>query len=410
MEREKAHLGYRRLANDEHGPRAGSWIVRHYLGKNTYQLERIGLSDDLTNADGVDILSFDQAIEQARARMAVRAENTPGKAKRPWTVQDAIDDYLAYLNSEEKSERDARYKAEAFILPKFGQHEIASLDVDELRKWLTNLSETPARVRTAKTGKRAKKQQYRELKRSDQDALRRRKATANRVLTILKAALNRAFHDGKVKSDSVWRRVKPFKKVEAARQEFLSVPEARRVMNACEPDFRSLVQAALLTGCRYGELCRFQVKDFDPDNETIRVRVAKSGKPRDVILTTEGLSFFNQLVAGRGRAETILLRQDGSAWQTSQQIRPMKEACERAKIEPAVGFHALRHSWASLAVMGGVPLLVVAGNLGHSDTRMVEKHYGHLTKDYQKQQINKGAPKFGIKSKSSVVRLHNASR
>jgi hypothetical protein len=41
-------------------------------------------------------------------------------------------------------------------------------------------------------------------------------------------------------------------------------------------------------------------------------------------------------------------------------------------------FHALRHTWASLAVMGGVPLLVVAKNLGHVDTRMVEKHYGHL--------------------------------
>ena len=34
--------------------------------------------------------------------------------------------------------------------------------------------------------------------------------------------------------------------------------------------------------------------------------------------------------------------------------------------------------WASHAVMNGVPLIVVAKNLGHSDTRMVERHYGHL--------------------------------
>jgi integrase len=41
-----------------------------------------------------------------------------------------------------------------------------------------------------------------------------------------------------------------------------------------------------------------------------------------------------------------------------------------------VSFHILRHSWASLAVMAGVPLLVVAKNLGHADTRMVENITG----------------------------------
>jgi integrase len=37
-------------------------------------------------------------------------------------------------------------------------------------------------------------------------------------------------------------------------------------------------------------------------------------------------------------------------------------------------FHILRHTWASLAVMNGTPLLVVAKNLGHADTRVVEEH------------------------------------
>jgi hypothetical protein len=36
-------------------------------------------------------------------------------------------------------------------------------------------------------------------------------------------------------------------------------------------------------------------------------------------------------------------------------------------------FEHLRHTRASLAVMNGVPLMVVAKNLGHADTRMVEK-------------------------------------
>jgi integrase len=65
----------------------------------------------------------------------------------------------------------------------------------------------------------------------------------------------------------------------------------------------------------------------------------------------------------------------------------------------------LRHTWASLAVMAGVPLLVVAENLGHVDTRMVEKHYGHMTKSYVADAIRAGAPKFGFKADRKVVAL-----
>jgi integrase len=69
---------------------------------------------------------------------------------------------------------------------------------------------------------------------------------------------------------------------------------------------------------------------------------------------------------------------NGSKWQPSDQGRPMKEAAARAKIKPHISFHGLRHTWASLAAMNSVPLLVVAKNLGHKDTRMVEYHYRHL--------------------------------
>ena len=40
--------------------------------------------------------------------------------------------------------------------------------------------------------------------------------------------------------------------------------------------------------------------------------------------------------------------------------------------------------------MNGVPLIVVAKNLGHSDTRMVEKHYGHLAPSYVAVAIRAG--------------------
>jgi integrase len=84
----------------------------------------------------------------------------------------------------------------------------------------------------------------------------------------------------------------------------------------------------------------------------------------------------------------------------------MRDACERAKIKPAISFHCLRHSWASLAIMNGVPPLVVAKNLGHADGRMVEKHYGRLAPSYIAEVIRAGAPRCGFSPDRKIAALH----
>ncbi len=153
--------------------------------------------------------------------------------------------------------------------------------------------------------------------------------------------------------------------------------------------------AALATGCRFGELAALQVRDFNRDSGTLHVRTSKSGKARHVVLTEEGVELFSRLAAGRPGVELMLRKPDGDRWAKSNQSRPMAAACERAKIEPPANFHCLRHTWASLAVMASAPLIVVARNLGHADTRMVEKHYGHLSKSYVADAIRAAAPRFG---------------
>jgi hypothetical protein len=80
----------------------------------------------------------------------------------------------------------------------------------------------------------------------------------------------------------------------------------------------------------------------------------------------------------------------------------MEEAVAAAKIKPVITFHGLRHTWASLAVMGGMPLMVVARNLGHVDTSMVEKHYGHLAPSYVAEAVKRHAPRYGVKDETNV--------
>ena len=216
----------------------------------------------------------------------------------------------------------------------------------------------------------------------DDDAIRRRRASTNRTLTILKAALNKAWRGGKVASDAAWRRLEPFEGADAARVRYLTIAEAKRLINASKADFRLLVRAALATGARYGELADLRVSDFNPDSGTLHIRTSKSGKGRHIVLADEGVSLFASQAAGRPTNAVLLPKEDGGEWKSAHQARPMKAACKSASIDPEANFHCLRHTYASHAIMNGAPLLVVAKNLGHSDTRMVERHYGHLAPSY----------------------------
>jgi len=394
------HIGYRRLKGRKGRPAvAGTWVARHYVGGRSYIVEKIGVADDFSDADGTIILSFAQAQDKARTRMVLRARSAGG-ITGPLTVRAAVEGYLEFLEAHGKSAVDARHRANAHICPKLGDVEVSSLTPTMLRKWLANVARALPRART----RPGKPQQHRAFDGSD-EAIRRRKSSANRTWTILRAALNHAFRDELVASDAAWRKVKSFKDVDAARVRYLTVEQARRFLNATDSEFRPLAQAALQTGCRYSELARLEVADFNPDSGTLAIRRSKSGKARHVVLSDEGVLFFRQLTIGRADSEIMLRKAGGEAWRASHQLRPMAQACINARVAPQISFHGLRHTWASHAVMNGVPLLVVAKNLGHADTRMVEKHYGHLAPSYIADAIRAGAPRFGMVESSSLRML-----
>jgi integrase len=147
------------------------------------------------------------------------------------------------------------------------------------------------------------------------------------------------------------------------------------------------------------------VSDFNPDAGTLSIPDPKPGKPQHIVLSRDGVEFFDQVTAGRGGSEAMFLKADGSRWLPDHQAEPMRQTNKRAKISPPINFHGLRHTWASHAVMNGMPLLVVAKNLGHSSTRMVEKHYGHLAPSYVTQAVRAHAPRFGATGASKVKKL-----
>ena len=383
------------------GKRANSWLAKYRdpdTGERTQR--RLGSADDHAETDGELILTYYQAAEAARAFFAECQRGEPGAAARgPYTVADAIADYLANMRQRgAKSASDTRNRLEAHALPELGEIEVAKLTAKRLRAWQRNLVEKPPRRRTRK----GELQRHAEMI-GDPDEPRRRRASANRTMTALKAALNHAWREGKVPSDDVWRRVTPFKQADAARLRYLSTDEIARLVNTAEGSFRRLIQAALYTGARYGELTRMVVADFNPDAGTVEVRESKSGKARHIVLTGQGIAFFELAAAGRDATALLFPRANGGAWTSSQQQRPMREACERAGIVPPATFHAIRHSYASHLAMQGVPFAVIAANLGHADQRMVEKHYGHLAPSYVADTIRRVGLGYDVPGDDSTV-------
>lgn len=395
---EGLHLGYRKNRS------GGKWVVRRYLGAEKYAVETIASADDRQDADGETILTFFDA--QDRARVLAAKARGPAGPTGPYTVGDALDAYLARLEDEgSKSLLDAKSRIATHIRPALGATPLVDLDDTKLRGWAKAMADRPRHVR----GKRD--QPSRALaEAATEDERRRRKASANRVLTIVKAALNQAYRDGKVESDRAWRSAKPFREVGSARVRYFTMAEVGRLLNAAQGEFRALIRAALYTGARYGELCSVRAGDLNADSGTLYVGKSKSGKARHVVLTEEGQRFFSALAAGRSSDALLLCKADGSAWGPSHQLRPMAEAMKGARITGG-SFHILRHTAASHNVMNGVPIGVVAANLGHADTRMTERHYAHLAPSYVAEQLRKFAPTFSdFNERSNVTPIEGRSR
>ncbi len=389
-------LGYRR------GAKGGTWIAKFRDADGERRIEALGAADDARDADGLTVFSFSQAQERARAWFQRKAREQASDfvpLDHPYTVADALAEYRAdYTLRSGKATDRLDTSAAAWILPELGAVPLEKLTKGRIVAWHQKMAETPPRLRT----KPGVAQKHRAPDASP-DAIRQRRSTANRVMTILKAALNHSHREGRCAGDDAWRTVRAFREADAVRLRYLSEDEARRLTNACQPDFRALVTGALLTGCRYGELAAMTVDDFSPDAGTIRVRVSKSGRPRHVVLTQEGRDFVAQLAAGKPGSVRLFVRGYGKPWGKSEQQRPLSAACTAARIDPPVNFHALRHTYASRLAMRGVPLAVIAVQLGHADTRMVEKHYGHLSPGYVAETVRAAFGSLGIVEPSNMM-------
>ena len=249
-------LGYYR------GAVAGSWVARCYRGAGVYATEALGIADDTFEADGFKVLDYWQAQDHARRwgqRQRLIAEGLLREGS--YTVYNAVTDYLAEIHAEKSpaAVQGAKYVFDAWVLPDLGAIQVEKLTTDRINRWRT--SSPPSPSASAPSGRRP----------SPPPANRRRRRRPPRPQGHRQPHPDDA--QGRAQSclpcragflDSAWRKVKPFKKVDEASCAISSRRRPARLVDACAEDFRKMVQAALLTGCRYSELARLKAGNFQP--------------------------------------------------------------------------------------------------------------------------------------------------
>src|ERR1700750_2065191 len=181
----------------------------------------------------------------AKAPATVASQN--GNGNEPivrLTVRQAMYRYIDYKHQKGQPVGDLISRSNVHILQTLGDLVVSELTAEQLRRWLATMAAAPAQRRA-----KGSKPQFRPEPTTDEEH-RQRRASANRVLTMLKAALNHAYDEAHVASRDAWgRRLAPFEKVEVARVRYLTVAEAERLINTCAQEFRALVRAGLETGC-----------------------------------------------------------------------------------------------------------------------------------------------------------------
>jgi integrase len=179
-------------------------------------------------------------------------------------------------------------------------------------------------------------------------------------------------------------------------QEFdwLTRDDAGRIVEKSSGYWRPMVVLALNTGMRLGEIEALRWCDLDLKRGVVRVMrswwkgnvftTPKSGKPREIPLNPTTMSTLKDHPRMVG-CEFVFHSFRGNVIGKSDCHRGLVGICTDAGVR-AVGWHVLRHTFASHLVQAGVPLKAVQELLGHSTITMTER-YAHLSPDVRREAV-----------------------
>jgi integrase len=337
----------------------GTWIARSRQSDGKQVFDSLGSLEDMP-AHG----RFDAAVHRVNEWLQGLEAAGPDKTVR--TVEDACVAYVVHLRESrgDKAAADAQARYDRWVK----SHPIAKMQLhqltrDECREFRRTLATSPV------------------LDSKGQTKRERSKDTVNRDMTSLRAALNFAFNEGKVKTDFAWREsLKPFPKAGRRRELYLDREQRHQLMAKADPDLSLFLQGLAAVPLRPGAVAALKVADFDRRLSTLKVGKDKHGQDRKLSLGSRVAQLFCESCEGKERDVAIFTRSTGEMWNKDSWKHPVKHAVRAAGLPEETTAYTLRHSIITDLVHDGLDLLSVAQISGTS-VAMIEQHYGHLRGD-----------------------------
>ena len=354
-------LGYRRNEG------AGTWSVRVADGGVEW-IKRIALADDLEPAGPPHVLTYWQAIDQARA-LARRQPCAADDESRPVTVSEALTLYEKDLLARGGSPYNAQH-ARIHLVGAILSKPVALLGATELRKWRDSLLDKGLAA-----------------------------GTVNRTKTGLRAALElAAAHDPRIANQRAWKvGLAALPDAHRARNVILKDDEVRRVVAAAYDHDRALglmTEVAALTGGRLSQLARLEVADLQAEGTEPRLLMPCSAKGRarnkrherrPVPITAALAAVLKQEAAGRSSEAPLLLRANGERWghgRRRHHRNDFRAVIEAAGFDPDhVTLYSLRHSSIVRMLVAHVPIRIVA-TLHDTSVKMIEASYSRFIAEH----------------------------
>lgn len=184
-----------------------------------------------------------------------------------------------------------------------------------------------------------------------------------------------------------------------------TIDEVQRIFSALEREplkWRAMLHLLIDTGIRRGECCGLQWKNINFKTNTITISgnlcytpqkgiyldTPKSGRIRTIDVDPDVIELLRQLRIERSSKAISLwvFTQEGNPKPMHPQspTRYLKKFSERCGI-PGLHPHALRHTFASIAITNGADVASVSEKLGHSDKAVTLRMYTHADQESMKR-------------------------
>ncbi len=282
-------------------------------------------------------------------------DEAPKREKKEQTLKEFANEYL---NRKLKNNYDVDRDRQCFVhlCAHFGENRLSEITRDGIEHYVEERLDVEARPATVQT----------EIK-------------------ILKACLNKA-----VEWDRLARN--PARKVAVKdgnkpRRRLLLEKEIAWLLEASDGVLRQLIEVALLTGMRRGELLKMRERDCDLLRNEIRIADSKTGGARAVPMHPR----VREILWERGKWQPEST--DATLFPIANVPRPFQAAVKKAGLVNT-RFHDLRRAAASYLLMCGADVKTAMTILGHKDPRMTLDVYAMVSQDHIRQAIER-LPTFG---------------